>query len=128
MLRRQLFHLGLVAVLAPKIVAAAEPKVLFEKQSPYNTVVVTEDEQGLRTLMFERGGARQSVVKPGDPDHIELAYARVMPVGLALVKALTELHGGWVEMESEPGHGAVFTCHLPETNHAGAAGQTELGF
>jgi len=87
MFRRQLLHLGLVAMLAPKIVAAAEPKVLFEKQSPYNTVVVTEDEQGLRTLMFERGGARQSVVKPGAPDHIELAYARVMPVGLALVKA-----------------------------------------
>ena len=49
-------------------------------------------------------------------------------LGLALVKSLVELHGGWVEMESEPGHGAVFTCHLPETNHAGAAGQTELGF
>lgn len=63
----------------------AEEKVLFEKSSPYNNVVVTEDAVGLRTLWFEKNGARQSVVKPGDPDHVELPYARAMPVGLALV-------------------------------------------
>ncbi len=34
-------------------------------------------------------------------------------LGLALVKALVELHGGWVSLESEPGAGSVFTCHLP---------------
>jgi signal transduction histidine kinase len=42
-------------------------------------------------------------------------------LGLALVKALVELHGGWVALESEPGAGATFTCHLPEEAHAGAA-------
>lgn len=42
-------------------------------------------------------------------------------LGLALVKALVELHGGWVALESEPGAGATFTCHLPETAYAGAA-------
>ena len=47
-------------------------------------------------------------------------------LGLALVKALIELHGGWVALESEPGHGATFTCHLPEEAMAGAA-QPELG-
>jgi hypothetical protein len=34
-------------------------------------------------------------------------------LGLALVKALVELHGGWVALESEPGAGATFACHLP---------------
>lgn len=34
-------------------------------------------------------------------------------VGLALVKALVELHGGWAEVESEPGKGAIFILHLP---------------
>ncbi len=48
-------------------------------------------------------------------------------LGLALVKALVELHGGWVALESEPGQGATFTCHLPETAYAGA-GQPELQF
>lgn len=42
-------------------------------------------------------------------------------LGLALVKALAELHGGWVALESEPGQGAVFTCHLPEKAYAGEA-------
>jgi signal transduction histidine kinase/PAS domain-containing protein len=48
-------------------------------------------------------------------------------LGLALVKALVELHGGWVALESEPGQGATFTCHLPEAAHAGAA-HPELSF
>ena len=47
-------------------------------------------------------------------------------LALALVKALTELHGGWVALESEPGAGAVFTCHLPETAYAAGAAQPEL--
>jgi signal transduction histidine kinase len=42
-------------------------------------------------------------------------------LGLALVKALVELHGGWVALESEPGAGAAFTCHLPESGQAPAA-------
>ncbi len=49
-------------------------------------------------------------------------------LGLALVKSLVELHGGWVALESEPGHGAVFTCHLPETAQPAVIGQTEMGF
>ena len=48
-------------------------------------------------------------------------------LGLALVKALVELHGGWVALESEPGAGATFTCHLPEAAQA-ESGQRELGF
>ncbi|HEY5288999.1 MAG TPA: ATP-binding protein, partial [Caulobacteraceae bacterium] len=46
-------------------------------------------------------------------------------LGLALVKALVELHGGWVALESEPGAGATFTCHLPEAAE-GSEGRPEL--
>jgi spermidine synthase len=76
---------GFASLLAQAAIAGAEEKVLFEKTSPYNTVIVTENERGLRTLRFEPDGARQSVVKVGDPDHLELPYARVMPAGLAFV-------------------------------------------
>ena len=39
-------------------------------------------------------------------------------LGLALVKALVELHGGWVSLESEPGVGTTVTCHLPDRSAA----------
>jgi hypothetical protein len=45
-------------------------------------------------------------------------------LGLALVKALVELHGGWIELQSEPGAGATFTVHMPEAA-AGAAAELE---
>ncbi|MBM3853620.1 MAG: methyltransferase domain-containing protein [Verrucomicrobia bacterium] len=72
----------LAGLLAP---AWAAPKVLYEKPSPFGLVIVTE-EHGLRTLWFEKGGARQSVIKPGDPEHLELPYASVAFTGLALCR------------------------------------------
>ncbi|MFN3229848.1 MAG: sensor histidine kinase, partial [Asticcacaulis sp.] len=42
-------------------------------------------------------------------------------LGLALVKALVELHGGWVALESEPGKGATFSVHLPRYEAVSAA-------
>jgi len=86
MISRRLVLLGLVPVLALCPTARPDEKVLYEKKSPYNTIVVKEDDRGLRTLLFERNGVRQSVVKVGDPDHLELPYTRTMLVGLALVE------------------------------------------
>ena len=85
MKRRKLLLAGLVALLASCSRAPAQQGVLFEKESKYSTIVVTQDASGLRTLWFERDGTRQSVVRVGDPDHIELPYARAMPAGIALV-------------------------------------------
>jgi len=83
-----LLALGLTLVtVVPACVRAEEEQLLARRQSQYNTILVTQRRDGLRTLRFEEGGARQSVVKVGDPDHLELAYARVMPVGLAMVES-----------------------------------------
>jgi len=65
------------------IVACAEEKVLYETQSSFNTILVTENDDGLRSLWFEKNGAQQSAVKVGDPDHLEIPYVRVAMAGLA---------------------------------------------
>ena len=94
---------GLSALTALTVLACSAQTVIYERASPYNTIIVTEDHKGLRTLLFERGGGRQSVVKPGDPDHLELAYARVALAGLALCEEprrilVVGLGGGTVPM------------------------------
>ncbi len=80
----RIFLAGLLALAALVVPAHADERVLYEKASAYSTIIVTEDEQGLRILRFEKNGARQSVVKPGDPEYLALHYASVMLAGLAL--------------------------------------------
>jgi spermidine synthase len=84
--RRHFLALALVWALNVFLPAVAGEKLLLERKSPYNTIVVTEDDRGMRILRFEQGGARQSVVKLGDPDHLELPYVRVIPVAFVFVE------------------------------------------
>ncbi len=86
-MNRRPFLAGLlasVALLALVALARTDQTVLYEKSSAYNTIVVTEEEKGVRALRFGRAGVRQSVVKLGDPDYLALPYARVALIGLAL--------------------------------------------
>ena len=75
---------ALYAAAALCLPACAERAVLYEKTSQSGTLYVTQDADGLRTLRFEKDGARQSVAKPGDPAHLEMPYQRVALAGLAL--------------------------------------------
>ena len=86
-MNRRLFLGGLsggVALVALVALAHVDQTVLYEKVSAYNTIVVTEEDDGLRALRFGKYGVRQSVVKLGDPDYLALPYAQVALVGLAL--------------------------------------------
>jgi len=74
-------YVTLVALVA---LAHAGETVLYERASTYNTIVVTEEDNGLRTLRFGKDGVRQSVVKLGNPDYLALPYTPVALVGLAL--------------------------------------------
>jgi spermidine synthase len=61
-------------------------RVLVSRHSAYNAIVLTEDDAGFRTLRFGDTGAYQSVVKVGEPGHLELEYARLFPACLAFVE------------------------------------------
>jgi len=80
------FAFMLVTALALCGAAASGERLLLERKSPYNTILVTEDDRGMRILRFEKDGARQSVVKLGDPDHLELPYTRAIPVAFVFVE------------------------------------------
>lgn len=75
---------GVIVLAALLFAACTGPRVLHEQISAQGNIIVTENEQGMRVLYFEKNGARQSVVKPGDPEHLELPYARAAMAGLAL--------------------------------------------
>jgi spermidine synthase len=86
MLTRKLLVFGLLPVLAFCATVRAAEKTLYEKKSAYSNIIVTENDQGLRTLLFEKGGVRQSVVKPGEPDYLEFPYVAGMTLGLAFAE------------------------------------------
>ncbi len=66
--------------------ALSQDKVLYEKDSAFNHILVTEDSAGVRSLLFEKDGALQSVGKPGDPDYLALPYLKTAFVSLAFVE------------------------------------------
>lgn len=109
MMRFVNFAVFLISVAAG--VAGAQERLLDQRTSEYNEILVSETVDGLRVLRFEPGGARQTVVKPGDPEHLELPYARAIPVGLALAERpqrvlVVGLGGGTIP--------SLFRKHLPD--------------
>lgn len=75
-----------IAIALTPVSTFAAAGILYEKDSLFGRVTVKEDEAGFRSLHFGRDGARQSVVKRGDPDHLELPYAKVAMIGLAMTE------------------------------------------
>ncbi len=109
MIEKRLIALVLLFPCAASL--AANERLLERRRSEYNEILVTETDRGLRVLRFEPDGARQTVVKPGDPEHLELPYARVIPLGLALADdpqrvLVVGLGGGTIP--------SLFRKHLPE--------------
>jgi spermidine synthase len=86
-MRRTPVRMVLVALLLAGGSAASAPRVLYEKQSPYSFIRVTEDGEGRRSLRFDRSGALQSQVRPGEPLRLEIGYTQVAMAGLTFVPA-----------------------------------------
>ena len=86
--RPWLFAAAVLALALVFIFILAErPRVVFEGDGAFGRVRVTESSTGMRTLYTGDGRARQSVIRPGDPLHLELPYSRVAAIGLALIPA-----------------------------------------
>ena len=51
------------ALLALVLLAGCADTVIHESESPYGKLFVTESNDGLRTLLFDLNGGRQSVVR-----------------------------------------------------------------
>ncbi len=76
--------LTLMAALVSALGARAAGPVIYERESKFGTVVVTDEGNNLRALRFGRDGVRQSLVKLDDPEHLALAYTSVALTGLTL--------------------------------------------
>lgn len=82
----QVLSVLLITLLGLSFFLYADEKVLYETDSKYNHIIVTEDGDGVRTLLFEKNGAMQSAGKPDDPDCLILEYVRSAMVSLAFVE------------------------------------------
>ncbi|MGQ9592210.1 MAG: spermidine synthase [Planctomycetota bacterium] len=83
--RAALAAAGAFFLVAAVSVVPSGTRVIYETRSKYNRVVVRENSQGVRYLMFSDTGGYQTVRRPGDEDNLELPYSKVMMVGLGLV-------------------------------------------
>jgi spermidine synthase len=85
-LRAWIAVMGMLALASEccLMLAAEKEKTIYSKVTPYATILVKEDNEGLRTLWFLGDESPQSAVKVGDPDHIQFKYAQAITVALAL--------------------------------------------
>ncbi len=84
-----------------------------------NVTVALEGEHGLLISVSDSGvGMSQDQIarlfhQYERIDREDIANIPGTGLGLYLVKNLVDLHGGWIDCESQPGQGALFTVHLP---------------
>ncbi len=84
----------------------------------FGTIVVTESDDGIRTLRFGRGGPRQSVVKPGDPDYLALKYTPESDDG---IRTLRFGRGGPRQSVVKPGDPDYLALKYTQSAFAGLA-------
>ncbi len=79
---------GLALVGCAVLLASCSPRerVVFQAQSEFQEVVVTETADGVRSLRFGRDGAVQSRAQIGQPDRLLVPYVRASMVGFAFTE------------------------------------------
>jgi heavy metal sensor kinase len=85
--------------------------VTVEGRRSDNVVVVSVKDTGIGMAAHELPRIWERLYR-GDQSRSE----RGLGLGLSLVRAIVEAHGGTTEVESEPGRGSTFTVRLPTSN------------
>ena len=100
------------------------------KYSPPDTVVTVDVLQKADQILITVSDEGQGIAEEDQPElftpffRVNSELTRTEPgtgLGLALVKKITELHGGTVSVESAPGEGSKFTVALKAASDAKAA-------
>jgi len=74
------------AALVAALAAADVPRIIFRSKSPYNEIIVTENDRGRRVLLFEMGGDEQSSIDLRQPNALQADYTKAIVAGLALIE------------------------------------------
>lgn len=84
LISRTLFRLVLPALLFGCASAQTGITEIYSGRGMFGEIYIYDDAKGFRTMEFERGAARHSLVRLGDPLHLEFEYSRIALIGLAL--------------------------------------------
>ncbi len=82
--------------------------VPFDDKNEWVTIKVTDSGIGISKKMLDRIFER---FFQNDPSASILNYGS--GIGLSITKEFVKMHGGTIEVESEPGNGSTFTVHIP---------------
>jgi two-component system, OmpR family, phosphate regulon sensor histidine kinase PhoR len=85
------------------------PIRVFGKRSS-DTILLGVEDRGQGIAKAEQSRIFQKFVRSHEAQRSGI---RGVGIGLALVKRITEAHGGSVQLSSEPGHGSTFTLVFP---------------
>ncbi|MFK8043543.1 fused MFS/spermidine synthase [Congregibacter sp.] len=81
-----------VTYLSENLASPAPPQLVYEAPSSFNRKVFVVDENGYRSLRFDKADDRdQSRIKQGHPQQLPMPYLRSAAVGLAVPQKLERL-------------------------------------